>query len=160
MKIHIIKITFLSFVLFLIACRKDRIKGEVLDGEKSVLIGEWVLKSSLYFDKCDWTPTEYLTAEEQQIDYRIRITEDGFITFLQNGKLVEGGNIFLHSQAFKTFFTGSVVDPKEFSFDIWVDADKNRRFIGSGLLDSMTTKVPRLNPNECDVYSDRLRRIQ
>jgi len=159
-KIWILQITLLISILILSACRKDEIKGEVLEGEKSVLVGEWVLKSSLYFDSCEWTETEYLTAEEQELDYRVRITKDGFIRFFQNGEVVEGGNIFFPGSGFETYFTGSVVDPKEFSFTIWIDGDKKRGFVGHGLLDSMNATIPRLNSTKCDVYSDRLRKVE
>jgi len=148
--------------LFLLGCRKDEY-GTPLTGEKAFFVGEWHLESSIYFDFCDNTGQYYLTPEEQGLDYRIKITEAGYISFYQNDTLVDAGQIYFPGHGFEAIKIGTALDPKKISFSMYLDGDKSRRFSGSGSKDSIRTNFTRrigheLYPNDCRVYRDYFRR--
>lgn len=148
--------------IILISCRKDQ-TGDLLTGEKEFFVGEWHLEQSIYFDFCDNTGYYYLSPEEQGIDYRINITEDGYISFHQNDTLVDGGRIFFPGGGFEAIKIGTALDPKKILFTIYLDGDPSRRFSGGGSIDSLRTNYTRrigheLYPGDCRVYRDYFRR--
>ena len=149
-------------VLFFDACRKDNLNGDPLNGDKAFFIGEWELIGGHHWNQCGSINIEYLTAEEQELDYRVVFEERGYITFYENEKAIEGGYIRFPGGGFEAKSTGSVIDPKHIGFTIWLDGDRNRYFNGSGMIDSIrTNSLPRTGflpfPDDCDVFISYLK---
>ena len=156
---------FAIIVIFLSSCRKDEGKGDQLMGDKSFLVGEWELIGSHHWSKCDGdSGVEYLTAQEQELDYRVVFEERGYVTFFENEKVIASSYILFPKNGFEAKPTGSVIEPKQISFIFYINQEIERPFGGSGMIDSIrTNSLPRTGYlpfpyDECDVFISYLKR--
>ena len=151
--------------MVLFSCRKDTKQGEQLTGDKTFLVGEWELIGSHHWNKCDGiSGIEYHTAEEQGLNYHVIFEERGFVTFFENGEVIESSYILFPNSGFKAVQTGSVIAPKQISFLFYLNQDIEKPFGGSGMVDSIrTNSLPRTGYlpfpyDECDVFISYLKK--
>ena len=153
----------LLIIAVIYSCRKDNNAGDELLGDKTFFVGEWELIGSHHWNQCGSIDIEYLSADEQELDYRVVFEERGYVTFYENEKAIEGGYIRFPAGGFEAKKVGTFLDPKHIEFVIWLDGDRDRHFSGSGMIDSIrTNSLPRTGflpfPDDCDVFISYLKR--
>ncbi len=153
------KVIFIVLILNLISCRKDETNMR-LKGEKSFLLGEWELVHTYFLDFNDPNGVEFVSAEEQEGTYRIIFEKQGFVTFYHGDKILEAGYTHFPGFGFEAKKIGTALDPKQISFNIWLDGNMDRNFAGTGILDSLATgTTPRIDTGHV-AYRDYYRRVK
>jgi hypothetical protein len=125
----IILITALSCAFY--SCKKDK-----LEGDKSILIGEWEwVYTEKVVDYCDpdYTYTQILTPSTELTTWQIKFIEKGKVEFYQDNSLLDAHKIVFDSFGYQ--YSGIYASYK--SFQIHLDNEESLQFYGMVSSDSI-----------------------
>ena len=109
-------------MLMLVACKKDK-----LEGDSSILIGEWEWTySDYFFSQCD-PPASFKTIDpdSEEVNYSMKFHEKGIVEFYRDGNLIDK-----HRVVVEQFEIGFCFADTKFDFTIYPDNDKDNYISG------------------------------